>query len=469
MKTLVSTALLALAALPAGAQQPGLDPAFGSSGTATTVVDATDPPRATAAVVIRHGLRYYHVGSSATGLAIVRQHARGGLDTTWGRDGIVELSSPAARLVATSAALEPDGELLVAGYAQSGDDGAMRPLLCRFMTYGSPDPSLRGRAGDVAGCTTDFASLDAGAARPNEVAQAVTVQADGGILVATHAVATDGGRVALDRFLPDGSPDLQFGPAVDPLLNHGVSALGSTASLRFDPAWPIAGLALDAQGRIVLGGSVRHGSAPGGDADFFVAVFDRNGALDPAFGDLATAGLAVVDANVAAPGSADLAMALALDESGAILLAGTSTDDADGMSAVVARLTPAGQRDAAFGDGGAVVAGCAGATWTDVADIAIDATGRLILGGPVLSEEEVQQVCVVRLHADGRTDATFADGGSLRFSFAPDDPLSADRVSSLALTPYGQVMVGGYVVADDPGTDTLTDNAAFRLARLNWY
>jgi hypothetical protein len=93
---------------------------------------------------------------------------------------------------------------------------------------------------------------------------------------------------------------------------------------------------------LVLGESNPNRPQQGGD--FVVACYSPAGRLDPSF----TGGVAVVDLS-----ANDWPGELAVDGDGNILVTGTYDDlDATADRWLVARLTPAGQVDPAFGDRG---------------------------------------------------------------------------------------------------------------------
>jgi uncharacterized delta-60 repeat protein len=98
------------------------------------------------------------------------------------------------------------------------------------------------------------------------------------------------------------------------------------------------GIAIQPDGRIVLGGFI-----DGGAANFAVARMDAGGTLDPSFDGDGRADTTF--------GNADFARALALQDDGAIVLAGT-TDAGGTEDFAVARFLSDGTLDAAFsGDG----------------------------------------------------------------------------------------------------------------------
>jgi uncharacterized delta-60 repeat protein len=178
-----------------------------------------------------------------------------------------------------------------------------------------------------------------------------------------------------------GDPDTAFG-------RKGTVTLKATA------ADAVAGAVKVISGNRVLAG----GSAAG---QFVVVRLRKTGTLDSKFG---TGGQVVP----ALPGtSLDGVRSLATFRDGRIVAAGTLRL-ADGTTRMVAiRLLPTGEIDPSFGAGfGYVLAGPSG---TELGAMTMDRNGNVILGGVRSGEIPI----VIRLLADGSTDATFGAGGTL--------------------------------------------------------
>jgi uncharacterized delta-60 repeat protein len=133
---------------------------------------------------------------------------------------------------------------------------------------------------------------------------------------------------------------------------------------------------------------------------------------------------------------------LAVDPSGAVLLAGESGPQA---RVTVQRLTPAGAPDPSFGNGGEVETGLIGAP----AAIALDPAGRIVLG--------LGQFAVARLLPDGSLDSGFSGDGSVTAG-------GGREVTDLAIGPAGQVVVGGFTEDNFNGQETERIPVLARLA-----
>src|SRR5262249_61822363 len=105
---------------------------------------------------------------------------------------------------------------------------------------------------------------------------------------------------------------------LDPTFGSGGHKTFDVAGLKDDIA---TGVALDSQGRIVLGGYASNGT----DYDFALARFNpQNGSIDSSFG---TNNQGYTRTDIA--GKDDYANALVIDSTGRIILAGSALVDSD--------------------------------------------------------------------------------------------------------------------------------------------
>lgn len=464
MKTLASLLLLALAA-NADAAPSGLDPVFGTDGIAA--IDAVAPydadATARAAVLVRDGFTYLHVGSNAAGLVVSRQQTLGDIDRSWARDGAVELTSDTWELTATAAAMQSHRRLVIAGYATARDDGRVVPLLCRILGHGVPDPRMQ-RGGDAPpGCRFGLPSGEAHAKAADEAALALSVRADDSLLVASRAGSGAKAQLHVNSLDADGAPRAFDVFPQDPLLAQAFITLLPTQTLQFDAPLPIAGLVQDGE-RILLAGTVTvlDAAAAASRRDMFVMAFGMDGVPMQAFGDDDMAGLTRIGIESA---NEDTTIALRRAPDGGLVIAGTTLSTEGDLQPVVVRLRADGTRDTAYGEGSiALLPHSSTIGWNGLSDMVVDAEGRAVIAGSVLSTMDGHQIGVVRRRADGSLDPAFGDAGMVRFDFAPEAVDAADAldwVSSIALAwPTERVMVGGQAEGVE---------GEFRLARLRWF
>ncbi len=183
-------------------QDGTLDPTFGTAGKVTT--DFAGDDDSVHAVILQPDGKLVTAGSAVTGgtsdVALARYNPDGTLDTTFGTAGKVTTDFAGKADLATTVVLQPDGKLLVVGYATLG---SLDVALARYNPDGTLDTTF-GTAGKV---TTDFAGAP-------DAAYAAVLQPDGKLLTAGSATSqsTDV-DVALARYNPDGTLDPNFGNA----------------------------------------------------------------------------------------------------------------------------------------------------------------------------------------------------------------------------------------------------------------
>ncbi len=196
----------------------------------------------------------------------------------------------------------------------------------------------------------------------------------------------------------------------------------------FDAA---SAVAVQSDGKIVAAGFAD-------DANFVsrmaVSRYHANGDLDLAFG---TGGKVTLDFGIAT----NVRLDLAIDAAGRIVVAGTVMRDYFQPSDVgVARLTPDGALDPAFGVGGTVVTDIAG--FADEANsVAIQGDGKIVVAGTARTSAAfgAADFAVLRYNPDGSLDASFDGDGKVTTDFAGWD----DQGNGVAIQTDGRIVVAG--------------------------
>lgn len=166
-----------------------------------------------------------------------RYNTDGSLDTGFGTNGVVSYYGHQAGSEAYTLAVQPDGKILLAGY---GDNGSNREMLVlRYLNTGAVDTGF-GSSGHVTG----YVSYDG--------ARTLALQPDdkiliGGDISAYNNISTTW-DFALARYNSNGTADTGFGN----------SGLFSTDLSGLDDH--VYGMALQPDGKILLGGSLPNGS-----------------------------------------------------------------------------------------------------------------------------------------------------------------------------------------------------------------
>ncbi|MEI7992800.1 MAG: hypothetical protein WCH93_10290 [Actinomycetota bacterium] len=244
----------------------------------------------------------------------------------------------------------------------------------------------------------------------NNFVYSVAVQSNGKIVVGGDFTQFNGSAVSyLIRLNADGTKDTSFTATVNGYVNSIVVQLDN---------------------KIVIGGGF---TQLNGSAAKYIARLNSDGTPDTAF-----------TASVGSGFNFDV-NALALQSDGKIVAGGAFTQFQGGGPAYVARLNVDGTKDSAF-------AGNVGSGLNlDVYSIALQSTGKIVIGGAFTQLGSAAAKYLVRLNADGTTDTAFTSalGTGLDATVYALDTQSNDKV----------VLGGAFT--------TLAGTAAGYAARLN--
>jgi uncharacterized delta-60 repeat protein len=338
--------------------------------------------------------------------------AAGALDLGFGGTGKVLTDFSTGAGEAAAVAVQPDGRILVAGFAFDPAKGRDDFALARYNADGSLDTTF-GTGGKA---TTDLGS--------GAEARALALQGDGRIVVAgvVHDAASGKDLFALARYNPNGTLDPTF------------DAAGPTPGL-ITTAFPQGGAgarggALQADGEIVAAGVV---ATTGTDTDTALARYTAAGTLDTGFG---TAGRVVTDLG---PGP-DAADAVAVGAGGKILVAGYAADSAKNADDfALARYNTDGSLDTSWGGSGKVLT--AFHSGDDRAHaLALLGDGRVVAAGSATNDAgTAQEFALARYNAIGRLDTSFNGSGKVTNRFDP----GGDTAYAVALQGDGRIVAAG--------------------------
>lgn len=193
---------------------------------------------------------YAYTGSDYD-FAVIRHNPDGSLDESFGSAGKVTTSIGSGDAKGTCVTVQPDGKILVAGYAENGAHTDF--ALARYTSAGSLDASFGGGAGVV---TVDFALSD-------DIGEGIALQADGKILVG----GSSDGDFAILRFQTNGLLDTSFRGTGKTLIPIGDANDAATS------------VSVQTDGKIVLAGKSFNGS----NDDFAVARLTGDTTLNANF------------------------------------------------------------------------------------------------------------------------------------------------------------------------------------------
>jgi len=244
--------------------------AANGSGVLTTAIGTGDDIATDLAVLSDGKIVVGGSASNGTNLdfAVVRYNANGSPDTTFDADGKVVTSLGNGDDAANSLVVQSDGRIVLAGFTTRPLIDNPNPIpdtpahkdfaIVRYNTNGGLDTSFNG---------TGKVMVPIGATG-DDIAYDVVVQSDGRIVVVGEA--RDGANAADFAMIR-----LTAGGALDATFNS-TGKVRTTFGLTEDGA---RGVALQADGRIVLAGSAANATG-----DFALARYAANGVLDSTFG-----------------------------------------------------------------------------------------------------------------------------------------------------------------------------------------
>lgn len=333
-------------------------------------------------------------------LTVITGLKPGNPDTSFSGDGKVTTAVGTGTDSAQAVAVQPDGKVVVAGYAQIG--GVEDFAIVRYLADGTLDSAF-GTGGVVTTAVGTF----------RDYGRCVALQSDGKILVAgevSNGGAYDFGVV---RYLANG--------ALDPAFGTGGIA---TISLVSGNDYP-KGVFVRGDGKIVVAGAA--------NTDFGVARLNSNGSPDTSFG---TAGKVVTDFGTS---SFDYAEAALMQSDGKIIIAGRVSTATRGYDFGLIRYQESGALDTTFGTGGKVSTPVGGGTMEDICyDLAQQSDGKIIAVGDSVSSGS--EIVVVRYMPSGSVDTTFATGGIGSYAISN----SANHGRAVAVQSDGAIVVAGY-------------------------
>jgi uncharacterized delta-60 repeat protein len=250
-----------------------LDPGFGGgNGFRLTNVSGTDSGVGTARSAVRTGDGgYVFAGSrplAPTRATLTKLDSSGNVDTGFGGSGTgiaAVLPTGAAAAYGYGVFEQPDGKLVLTGYAEMGGATNNDFVIARLLADGTPDPGFG--PGGVGYVTISLSNS-------TDIAVASMTDDAGRIVVAGWAFPTGTFDAAVLRLLPNGTLDTTFGTNgswIDPIPATQERLLS---------------LDIDSQGRIIAGGEQRNGNwdyTGNTTTDIELVRLDEDGDFDPSF------------------------------------------------------------------------------------------------------------------------------------------------------------------------------------------
>jgi uncharacterized delta-60 repeat protein len=260
--------------------------------------------------------------------ALARYKLNGTLDSAFGLNGIVIDTIANAASQATGVALQADGKIVVCGTVSILSNQHTVFTVVRFNTDGSVDRSFGINGVDTTGIGH------------NSHARAIAIEKNGKIVIAGDTYVSLNvspyviSNFAIARYKANGMPDSSFGI-------NGIDTAGG-----FSAGNPIANaIAITTDEKIIVAGNYENYALS--QPLFAAARYNSNGTPDNTFG---TKGL-----KTTAIGLECFAEAATLQSDGKIIVAGYSYDNESGESFDVARYNINGSADSSFGSAGITI------------------------------------------------------------------------------------------------------------------
>ena len=328
----------------------------------------------------------------------------GTLDISFDGDGMLTSDINLATDKGRAMAVQADGKVIVAGHTTVNDTNHI--CLIRYQENGAKDSSF-GNLGIVITNLSIHSS-----------AHDIAIQDDGKMIV----VAQGTGRFLALRYLSNGSIDSTFG-------NQGqvnTAIIGNNAFANE--------VILQADGKIVLGGSVRNSGWDG--YAFALTRYTSTGQVDSTFGQF---GIVITDIVPGGGLSAlDQLKALALQPNGKIIAGGVS-----GRHFGLSRYLIDGSLDPSFGNGGMLTTSISQTGNEVINSLEVHPDGSIFAGG--FSVDTLSNFAIVKYQANGNLDSSFAQHG------ISITRLSADRdgIEDMIIQPDGKILAGGVIIENN--------------------
>ena len=328
---------------------------------------------------------------TSTVCGIARFNTNGSLDTSFDQDGRA-FASANYIFYCRAIAIQPDGKIIVAGYAPINNEDF---ALVRLNQDGSLDTTFDGD-GKV---TTPILGNDA-----RDRINAIAIQPDGKIVAAGFS----NNIFAFARFNSDGSLDTSF----------GVSGKAMVTAIYANSSESVNAVAIQPDGKIIAAGERQVLNS-----DFSLLRLNANGTLDNSFGTNGRLATEVGDGN-------DAANAVAVQPDGKIVAAGYAFNVSSTNFALV-RYNSDGSLDVSFDNDGKVLTSGMSAT---IYAVTLQSNGKIVVaGGTGLN------FILARYNSDGSLDSSFDTDGLLAIQVGD----SGSTAYSIIVQPDGRIVAGG--------------------------
>lgn len=371
----------------------GLDTTFGVNGLVFTIAPGSE---ACFSLALQADGRLLAVGGRQVGntvdLVLARYDSNGGLDSTFGSGGKVVSSLSAS---ATAVVVQGDGRIVVAGTGRTGIAFDRSFILARYHANGSLDTSVKG----TGSATTMFTSYVA------HTAAGMALQSDGKVVVVGSLGQGTAKDVALVRFVGGSAPYVTTSSAT------GAQQMGVTLNGTVNP------------NGLVTTARFEWGTTPGYGNNTPITLSPTDGIGDQSVSS--TLG------------------ALTPGTTYHWRLVASNADGTEATSSGTFTTRSPSSLDLTFGANGTVAADYLG-RYSRATSVARQPDGKIVVAGIVKTPTASPFILnddflVARFLADGSLDSSFANSGML----VREIGTSTDTASAVAVLTNGKILVAG--------------------------
>ncbi len=299
--------------------------------------------------------------------------------------------------------VQSDGKLIIAGNFTSVGN-VRRSRLARFNTNGSVDMTFTPPE------TFLFNQVSSGSGVTRLIGT-IAVQADGKILVGGRFTNFSGAFVKnIVRLNSDGSEDPSFNLGGTGFTNDGISVFVNSIVVKPD-------------GKILVGGNFTQYNNV---SRSHIVQLNENGTLDSSYNG----------GTVSLASTPFAAFSISLQADGKSVVTGNFVGFNGSVENGVVRLNADGSRDTSFNVNGSGAGGPIQVVYSSV----VSADGKILLGGSFTSFNNISRNGLVRLNVDGSVDTSFNIGNGVGGS---TDEFILPSVRKIALQSTGKILVGG--------------------------
>lgn len=404
------------------AQDAGdLDISFGNGGIVTTNISNNESNWSKVAIQLDG--KIVLTGNILSAFTLVRYNTDGTMDGTFGSGGIVT-TSLGTQTSGKSIAIQDDGKIVVAGWANSGASLYYNFSLVRYNADGTMDATF-GTGGVVA---TSFGGI-------SDYIEDMAIQMDGKIVVAGNynTGVNDNWDIAVVRYNSDGSLDNTFD--YDGKVSTDIFGMSE---------YPYS-LAIQQDGKIIVAGNSDNGSK----LIYTMVRYNNDGSIDNTFG---TEGIVTKDFGT---NYQESQKSITIQEDGKIVTVGHIVQ-ASSYDYYIVRYNSDGSIDNTFSSDGFV--STAIGSYDDWGQsVAIMGNGKIIAGGFYQVNSTDWDWALICYNSDGSLDSTFSTDGIATVSLGD----FSDWSHSMVIQADGKIVLAG---ATFNGTDY-----DFALARFIGY